>query len=53
MKRGADIGIAGGRGRGIVFKKGKMIGTYDEADLLGVLLEEVSRMTGEVLDGLL
>jgi (E)-4-hydroxy-3-methylbut-2-enyl-diphosphate synthase len=47
--READIGIAGGRGRGIVFKKGKMIGTYDEADLLGVLLEEVSRMTGEVL----
>ncbi len=37
----ADIGIAGGKGRGILFKKGKIVGTYDEKDLLKVLLEEL------------
>jgi (E)-4-hydroxy-3-methylbut-2-enyl-diphosphate synthase len=37
----ADIGIAGGKGRGILFKKGKIVGTYDEKDLLKALLEEL------------
>jgi len=47
--READIGIAGGRGRGILFMKGKKVGTYDEEDLLAALLKEVSGMTGESL----
>ena len=37
----ADIGIAGGKGRGILFKKGKIVGTYDEKDLLKALLDEL------------
>lgn len=45
--READIGIAGGRGRGIIFKKGKSIGTYPETDLLAALLSEIEEMTGE------
>lgn len=40
----ADIGIAGGKGRGIIFKKGKSIGTFDERDLLPALLTEIDRM---------
>ncbi len=45
--READIGIAGGRGRGIIFRNGENVGTYDEKDLLPALLNEVSKMTGE------
>jgi (E)-4-hydroxy-3-methylbut-2-enyl-diphosphate synthase len=47
--READIGIAGGRGRGILFRKGESVGTYDEKDLLPALLKEVNEMTGESL----
>jgi len=43
--READIGIAGGKGRGIIFKQGKSIGTYDEKDLLPALLDEIQKMT--------
>jgi (E)-4-hydroxy-3-methylbut-2-enyl-diphosphate synthase len=45
--READIGVAGGKGRGIIFKQGKNIGTYDEKDLLKALLAEIQTMTGE------
>lgn len=45
--READIGIAGGKGRGILFKKGEKIGTYEEKDLLQALLFESSRIVLE------
>ncbi len=45
--READVGIAGGRGRGILFKGGLSVGTYDEKDLLSALLREITNMTGE------
>ncbi|MBI4961913.1 MAG: flavodoxin-dependent (E)-4-hydroxy-3-methylbut-2-enyl-diphosphate synthase [Desulfomonile tiedjei] len=45
--READIGIAGGKGRGIIFKEGKSIGTYDEQDLLPAFLDEIRKMTGD------
>ena len=40
----ADIGIAGGRGQGILFKKGELIKKIPEEELAGVLIEEVKRM---------
>ncbi len=40
----ADIGIAGGKGRGILFKKGKVVGTFQEKDLLKALLDEIRAM---------
>lgn len=45
--READVGVAGGKGRGILFRCGKSIATLDEQELLPALLEEVHRMTGE------
>lgn len=39
----ADIGIAGGSGKGIVFKKGKIIRTVREQDLLEALMEEIDK----------
>ena len=43
----ADVGIAGGKKRGLLFKHGKVIGTYNEEDLLPALLAEVEEMTRE------
>ncbi len=40
----ADVGIAGGKGRGILFKRGKVVGTYEEKDLLQALLDELNNM---------
>jgi (E)-4-hydroxy-3-methylbut-2-enyl-diphosphate synthase len=41
--READIGVAGGKGKGIIFKKGKIIRTVKESELLDVLIEEILR----------
>jgi (E)-4-hydroxy-3-methylbut-2-enyl-diphosphate synthase len=40
--READIGIAGGKGRGILFKKGKIIRRVSEEKLLDELLKEIA-----------
>jgi (E)-4-hydroxy-3-methylbut-2-enyl-diphosphate synthase len=43
--READFGIAGSKGRGIVFKKGKIVKTVDEEELLDALFEEIESCT--------
>jgi (E)-4-hydroxy-3-methylbut-2-enyl-diphosphate synthase len=43
----ADIGIAGGRGHGLLFKKGKPSGKVPEQEMAKVLIEEVKKMVGE------
>ncbi len=40
----ADIGIAGGRGVGIIFKKGKLLKKVAENDLVEALLKEIDNM---------
>jgi len=42
--READIGIAGGRGTGILFKKGEVVRKVPEKDLADVLIREVMEM---------
>jgi (E)-4-hydroxy-3-methylbut-2-enyl-diphosphate synthase len=42
----ADVGIAGGDGLGILFKKGKIVGKVSEADIESTLLKEIDEMTG-------
>lgn len=44
--READYGIAGGRGKGLLFKKGRVLGTYPYDELCGRLLELI-RSDGE------
>jgi (E)-4-hydroxy-3-methylbut-2-enyl-diphosphate synthase len=39
--RYADLGIAGGKGYGLLFRKGKIIGKVKEKDLIKTLLDEV------------
>lgn len=45
--READIGIAGGHGVGIIFKKGKLFKKVSEADLLPVFMKELNKMEEE------
>ncbi|MCL1980200.1 MAG: flavodoxin-dependent (E)-4-hydroxy-3-methylbut-2-enyl-diphosphate synthase [Proteobacteria bacterium] len=49
----ADIGIAGGHGVGIIFKKGQLYRKVAEADLLPVFLAELDKMEAERQAGLL
>lgn len=41
--READIGIAGGRGIGLLFRKGKIIKRVEEKELLNELMEEINK----------
>ncbi len=43
----ADIGIAGGKGRGILYKKGQVVKSMDEAELLPAIIEELERIAAE------
>lgn len=42
--READIGIAGGKGVGLIFKKGEMFKKVKEEDLVEELLKEINKM---------
>jgi (E)-4-hydroxy-3-methylbut-2-enyl-diphosphate synthase len=43
----ADIGIAGGKGSGMLFKKGEVVRKLCEDEFVPVLIEEIRLMTGE------
>lgn len=42
--READIGIAGGNGEGLIFKKGKIVKKVKEAELVDELIEQIKNM---------
>jgi len=42
--READIGVAGGKGMGAIFAKGKVIKSVKEKDILSALLEEIDKL---------
>jgi (E)-4-hydroxy-3-methylbut-2-enyl-diphosphate synthase len=48
--READVGIAGGKKVGVLFKKGKLVRKVPEKELLSALLQEVEALTGEKVD---
>lgn len=43
--READIGVAGGKGRVVLFKKGEIIGTYPQEEAVPRLVSEIESMT--------
>jgi (E)-4-hydroxy-3-methylbut-2-enyl-diphosphate synthase len=45
--RHADIGVTGGRGKGVIFKRGKLYKTVPQADLLDILLQEIDEIATE------
>jgi (E)-4-hydroxy-3-methylbut-2-enyl-diphosphate synthase len=44
----ADVGIAGGKGMGLLFRKGRVVKKVREKDFAKVLLGEVDKMTGGI-----
>ncbi|WP_296561514.1 flavodoxin-dependent (E)-4-hydroxy-3-methylbut-2-enyl-diphosphate synthase [uncultured Acetobacterium sp.] len=42
--KAADIGIAGGKNKAVLFKKGEIIKSITEAEIISVLLEEIEKM---------
>lgn len=42
--READIGVAGGRGQGILFKKGKVVRKIPEGELAETLIKEIEKL---------
>lgn len=47
----ADLGIAGGKGRGVIFRKGEIVKTVDEAEFLSALIEEGDKVIAELESG--
>jgi (E)-4-hydroxy-3-methylbut-2-enyl-diphosphate synthase len=45
--READIGVAGGDGTGILFRRGKVVKKFPQDQLAAVLLKEVERFEKE------
>ncbi len=42
--READIGIAGGKGRAVIFRKGEVIRTVDECEAVEALMQEIEKL---------
>jgi len=45
--RAADLGVAGGKGIGLIFKKGEVIRKVPEAQIVDALMEEVKKLAAE------
>jgi (E)-4-hydroxy-3-methylbut-2-enyl-diphosphate synthase len=45
--RDADVGIAGGRGKGMLFKRGLLLRRVPEENLAEALIMEIKQMLGE------
>jgi (E)-4-hydroxy-3-methylbut-2-enyl-diphosphate synthase len=43
----ADVGIAGGKGKGAIYRKGELVGTYPEGQLLAQLRLEIEKVIVE------
>jgi (E)-4-hydroxy-3-methylbut-2-enyl-diphosphate synthase len=43
----ADVGVAGGKGKGAIYRKGELVGTFPEADLLGALRIEIEKVIAD------
>ena len=43
----ADLGIAAGKGKGMIFKRGEMLRTVSEAEMVDALLEEIDKWEKE------
>ncbi len=44
----ADLGIAGGKGRGVIFRKGEIVKTVNEDEFLSALVEEGDKVIAEM-----
>ncbi|MBV8073962.1 MAG: flavodoxin-dependent (E)-4-hydroxy-3-methylbut-2-enyl-diphosphate synthase [Candidatus Eremiobacteraeota bacterium] len=44
----ADVGVAGGKGKGAIYRKGQLVGTFPENRLLDALRAEIEKVIGDV-----
>ena len=51
--RDADVGLAAGNGKGVIFRKGKIVRTVSEADMLVALQDEIRMVIDERRNGLI
>jgi (E)-4-hydroxy-3-methylbut-2-enyl-diphosphate synthase len=42
--RHADLGIAGGKGEWVIFKKGEVLKTVDDSQIYDALVEEINKL---------
>ena len=47
----ADLGIAGGKGRGVIFRKGEIVKTVNEDEFLSAIIEEGDKVIAEMENG--
>jgi (E)-4-hydroxy-3-methylbut-2-enyl-diphosphate synthase len=47
----ADLGIAGGKGRGVIFRRGEIVKTVDEPHFLSAIIEEGDKVIAEMEAG--
>ncbi len=47
----ADLGIAGGKGRGVIFRKGEIVKTVDEPEFMDALIAEGEKLIAEMEAG--
>ena len=45
--RAADLGVAGGKGIGLIFRRGEVIRKVPEAEIVNALMEEVKKLAAE------
>ncbi len=45
--RQADVGIAGGKGKGVIFRHGEVVRTVPESEFLAAIIEEGERVLAE------
>jgi (E)-4-hydroxy-3-methylbut-2-enyl-diphosphate synthase len=50
--RDADVGLAAGNGKGVIFRKGKIVRTVAEADMLDALKHEIRLVIDERAAGI-
>ena len=51
--RDADVGLAAGNGKGVIFRKGKIVRTVAETDMLDALKSEINRVLEDRRNGVL
>lgn len=47
--READLGLAGGRGQGMIFKRGEILRKVDETEMADALIEEARKLADETI----
>jgi (E)-4-hydroxy-3-methylbut-2-enyl-diphosphate synthase len=45
--RDSDVGVAAGRGKGVIFRKGKITRKVEESEIVAALKEEIDQILAE------